>query len=597
MTGPESARTPFPDAAALAPYDEVIELHGVRVPFVPAIITPPIERPLRSGRYEKGERLALRATLRPGDRVLELGAGIGLLSTVAALTPGVETVVAVEANPALVPLIRETHRLSGVAGRVAIENAVASAGDAQGGTLPFYLRRDFRASSMEPDSRAFQAVVEVPQRPVSALLAQHRPTVIVCDIEGAELALFEAADLAGVRAVAVKLHAKIYGKAGADRIARALRRQGLFPQSEDGTSSVELFLRDDARAAAEARAGTGWPPEAPRFLIAACMKNEGPFLLEWVAWQRAIGVSDLLVFTNDCTDGTDLLLGRLDDLGVLRHMPNPAILTGSSFFQPTALTYVQQTLQFRRADFFISLDSDEYINVRVGAGRLDDLIAATGPFDVLSLYELNHGCNGQEAYRRGWLKDLFPRHQTERPGVHKSRRGIKSIVRLGPAIEQISNHRPLTRADAVWLDGSGRPTRTFIDDSSAKGGDCRAAYDLALVDHYALRSLNSYLVKMHRGDAVIEGKRVSNRYWRMRNRNEARTSTFGPAYARARAEYDRLIADADVARLHEACCAAHEARIAELLVQPDYIARRRWILENAWEDAMEPAPAARVGEA
>ena len=78
-------------------YDEVIETQGIRVPFVPAIITPKIERPMRNSRYEGGECATLRRVLRPGDRVLELGAGVGLISTVAAQVPGVERVVSVEA--------------------------------------------------------------------------------------------------------------------------------------------------------------------------------------------------------------------------------------------------------------------------------------------------------------------------------------------------------------------------------------------------------------------------------------------------------------------------------------------------------------------
>ena len=56
-------------------YDEVITSSGVKVPFVPSIITPKIERPMRNNRYEGGECAALRRILRPGDRVLELGGG------------------------------------------------------------------------------------------------------------------------------------------------------------------------------------------------------------------------------------------------------------------------------------------------------------------------------------------------------------------------------------------------------------------------------------------------------------------------------------------------------------------------------------------
>jgi hypothetical protein len=50
-------------------------------------------------------------------------------------------------------------------------------------------------------------------------------------------------------------------------------------------------------------------------------------------------------------------------------------------------------------------------------------------------------------------------------------------------------------------------------------------------------------------------------------------------------EYDRLMGDAGVAALHAATCAAHAARAAALLDDPDYAARRGWILENAWDEA------------
>ncbi|MEM9757185.1 MAG: glycosyltransferase family 2 protein [Pseudomonadota bacterium] len=70
------------------------------------------------------------------------------------------------------------------------------------------------------------------------------------------------------------------------------------------------------------------------------MKNEGPFILEWVAYHRLIGVSDVLVFRNDCEDGTDMILERLDELGVVRHLPNPSRSVGSAEHHKTAVRYV-----------------------------------------------------------------------------------------------------------------------------------------------------------------------------------------------------------------------------------------------------------------
>ena len=61
----------------------------------------------------------------------------------------------------------------------------------------------------------------------------------------------------------------------------------------------------------------------PRILTFTVMKNEGPFILEWVAWQRLIGVDRIVVLTNDCDDGTDAILDQLDRLALVRHLPNP----------------------------------------------------------------------------------------------------------------------------------------------------------------------------------------------------------------------------------------------------------------------------------
>ena len=559
-------------------YDETIATEGVLIPFVPAIITPSIEKPIRKGKYERGEAKALQSILRPGDRVLELGAGVGLLSTLAARCPGVEAVTAVEANPELVPLIRETWRINGIGNGTLVNGVVTADG---GGKAAFYLRRDFWASSMEAESRPYERSVKVPRVAIGDLIAKARPTVISCDLEGGEAGLFDAVDLSGVRAVVMELHPKVYGKAGVRAVTERLESAGLRLQPVEKATTVRTFLRADPPVPAR-------PDGGPRVLVVTCMKDEGPFIVEWVAWHRAIGVTDIVVFTNDITDGSDLLLDRLDDMGVLRHLPNPAIATENTYFQPAALALTPHLPQYRRADFLISMDVDEFINVRVGDGSLGALFERVGYFDALSMSELNHGSNGRQFFEPGLVTEQFPRHQTERPGRHKALRGVKTIVRLGPKLVRPRNHRPDFRGlpeDVVWLDGSGRQATVFLEDGTLNGHDVRGSYDLVSLEHYALRALESYLAKMARGDVVVQGKQVSPRYWRMRNRDEAETSQLDRQQPAFRAELDRLMADAPLRALHEATCAAHAARIASLLEKRQYRERRDWILENAWTAA------------
>ena len=344
-------------------------------------------------------------------------------------------------------------------------------------------------------------------------------------------------------------------------------------------------MKDEPMSAERSSAPSHWYPEAPRILVATCMKDEGPFILEWIAWHRAIGVTDFIVFTNDCADGSDALLERLDRMGVIQHAPNPALGTGSTYFQPAALNYVPHFQAFKTCDFFISMDVDEFINVRVGDGRITDLLDAAGPFDALSMCELNHGANGNETYEPGWVTEQFPLHQTEAPGRWKAQRGVKTIVRPGPWLKKVRNHRPDANDGVAtrWLDGGGRPTNALLEDDTLNGLDSRGAYALVSLDHFALRSLESYLAKMNRGDVVVAGKQVSSRYWRLRNQNGPVSSRFDRQSPNAWAEYDRLLEDTELKKLHESCCTAHRARIDELLSDPPYQERRQWILDNAWD--------------
>ena len=74
---------------------------------------------------------------------------------------------------------------------------------------------------------------------------------------------------------------------------------------------------------------------AGKRLIITSMKNEGSYIVEWVAYHRVIGFTDFLVYTNDCEDGTVEMLERLEEMGVLVHQPNHVLRRGP---QKSALT-------------------------------------------------------------------------------------------------------------------------------------------------------------------------------------------------------------------------------------------------------------------
>jgi len=82
---------------------------GVALPFYSVkdadTILPEIRNRIVTGTYSAELLQTLGETARPADRVLVIGAGLGTASTLAARSPGVARVIAVEPNSELCPYL------------------------------------------------------------------------------------------------------------------------------------------------------------------------------------------------------------------------------------------------------------------------------------------------------------------------------------------------------------------------------------------------------------------------------------------------------------------------------------------------------------
>ena len=58
--------------------------------------------------------------------------------------------------------------------------------------------------------------------------------------------------------------------------------------------------------------------------LITCLRDEGPFLIEWLAYHRAIGFDRFIIGANDCTDGSHDMLTRLAEMGEVIYLPFPA---------------------------------------------------------------------------------------------------------------------------------------------------------------------------------------------------------------------------------------------------------------------------------
>jgi hypothetical protein len=182
-----------------------------------------------------------------------------------------------------------------------------------------------------------------------------------------------------------------------------------------------------------------------RITAVTMMRDEAPALLEWVAFQDAIGIDRIVVYTNDCRDGTDAMLDRLGQIGapVIRR-DNPA--SADTKPQPQALREAQKDLAVLETDWLIVLDSDEFINVKVGDGRLPDLLSAVpeGTEGVVLTWRIM-GSNGITDWNPGLAIESYTRGA---PDDFRKGWGVKTLFRPFPDF-RFGIHGPRSRAPAA----------------------------------------------------------------------------------------------------------------------------------------------------
>ncbi|HEV8033986.1 glycosyltransferase family 2 protein [Yoonia sp.] len=326
-----------------------------------------------------------------------------------------------------------------------------------------------------------------------------------------------------------------------------------------------------------------------RFVIATPMKNEGPFIVEWVAHNLAIGVDEIAVFSNDCSDGSDALLDRLDAMGKVRHFDNT--FGGKPAPQRRAYRRFMKMDLAGPEDWVIPIDADEYINIKTGDHTLQALTRAVPEARTLSMTWRLFGNAGVVSYKdkfltdqfrsaaadqtprppQAWgLKTMFQRHLWGHIGVHRPKR---------PTVEQFS--------ETQWYNGSGLPMPDRYMQGSWRSGPDSLGYDLVQLNHYALKSCESYLVKKARGRAHHGGEALGLEYWQKMNHNRIEDRTIDAIRSRKAAIYKELLADSELRALHDACCENHRTLIKELQTRPDF---------NDLMAALLPHAAAAAGE-
>jgi SAM-dependent methyltransferase len=180
---------------------------SIKLAVKDSVVSDIIQEKIKLGKYERQEAATIKKLVSKNDILLELGAGLGLISTIAWQTGMVDAVHAFEADPRLIPLIENTFESHGVRGKVYNEILTSDPDVISKGSREFYIRQDFYGSSVvDGVGKKVVEKIDISVGSFAIAIDKIRPTVIACDIEGGEMNLFKDVDLSSVRHIMLETH-------------------------------------------------------------------------------------------------------------------------------------------------------------------------------------------------------------------------------------------------------------------------------------------------------------------------------------------------------------------------------------------------------
>ncbi len=304
-------------------------------------------------------------------------------------------------------------------------------------------------------------------------------------------------------------------------------------------------------------------------MAVSMMKDEAPFLLEWVAHHLAVGFTDILVYTNDCSDGTDDMLIRLEELGLAHHRRN--VIPEGVKPQPSAINHAQKEPLVAASDWVILFDADEFLAISHPSGSVEGMLddtVAQGANGLVITWRI-FGSGGVIDWSRAPVTEQYLRAA---PPMWNKGWGVKTLFRFDPDYWKLGIHRPSIKnkwletdfpETVKWLNGSGRPMEDYFKFRGWRSIRRTVGYDWAQMNHYAVKSVDSYAIRKLRGNVNLKADKYNADYWSLQDRNEVEDRTIlRHAGDRARIMAD-LLGDPVLHRLHHDALDRVEARLAE----------------------------------
>ena len=314
-----------------------------------------------------------------------------------------------------------------------------------------------------------------------------------------------------------------------------------------------------------------------KYTILSMMKDEGHSLVEWVAYHKHIGFDNICVYTNNCGDGTDDMLIRLEELGWVQHFRND--VPEGKKPQPNALALGTKNPEVTDSEWILTMDADEFLSIKVGRGWVDDLVERMDPdADAIAITWRFFGANDVTDWNPGLVTETYTRGA---PDIFKKGWGVKTMFKPYRDMK-LGIHRPHIRKakqepanakllfDQLWLNGSGKPMPDEFSLSGWRSTKPTLGYKWVELNHYAVKSYEAYLLRRVRGNVNNKEDKYNAAYFALFNRNEEEHTNATRHANAVKRKMQEILSDPIMRELQDKALAFHAKRVEMLRASGEY---------------------------
>ncbi len=310
-----------------------------------------------------------------------------------------------------------------------------------------------------------------------------------------------------------------------------------------------------------------------RILSVTSVRDEGPYLLEWIAHHKAAGVTDFLIYSNDCDDGTHAILEALAAAGEVTHVPH--VPTKGKSIQWQALRQAWKHPLRKQAEWILVSDVDEFLNIHLPGHTIPNLVNHIGDADAILLPWRLFGNDAHVDISDQPVCAQFTRSIPAEAQYPVSASLFKTLFRAKGPFNQFGVHRPkqkpLEKApEPKIVDGSGNPAHPFLAQNPQRLSlyGMPVARELVELNHYAVRSAAAFVLKGDRGLPNRSSKKVDLAYWVERNFNIETNTSIAKMAPRTQRVLATLQDIKGIPQLHHDAVHWHKQRFSSLVKQP-----------------------------